>query len=398
MEKEHLKKNISKIYLLKFFSMFLILMPVIVPFFNSLGIGMKGVYLIQCVFAVTVFLLEVPSGYIADILGRKKTLMIAFLLSAIGFSLFPFAKNLTHLIIAEIILGIGLSLKSGTDTAILYDTLEALNSKKSHVKALGKSISFLSMGEGFASLISSGLIWLSFSTHNLAVASAICSWIPFFITLFLYEPPRKKMENKHKENFKYIFVKLFKQSKLLRLIMLNIVFSFSGTLFAVWMFQKYWGDLGIPLFYFGFLWALTNFTVSLSSRYAHKLERYWGSAEVVCFIGLLPVAGYFGISFVDHTLGFLVCLLFQICRGVGQVILKDALNKRVTGDFRATANSISQMGARIFFTILGPFLGAYIDQKGLSSGALSMGVIYSLVFLFAIVPLIRQRKNFIPIT
>ena len=398
MEKELLEKNISKVYLLKFFSMFLILMPVIVPFFNSIGVGMKGVYLIQCIFAATVFLFEVPSGYVADLLGRKKTLIFAFFLSALGFSVFPFAENLTHLIIAEVILGIGLSLSSGTDTALLYDTLEALKSKKNQVKALGKSISYLSMGEGFASLISSGLIYLSFTTHDLAIASAFCSWIPFFITLFLYEPSRKKMEMEHKENIKYIFKKLFKHSKLLRLIVFNIIFSFSGTLFAVWMFQKYWGNLGIPLFYFGLLWALTNFTVSLAGRYAHKLEKSWGSARVVVFIGLLPVAGYFGISIVEHTMGFLVCLLFQVCRGVGQVILKDALNKRVTGDFRATANSVAQMGARIFFTLLGPFLGFYIDKFGLSKASFSMGVLYSLIFLCAIVPLVRQRKSFIPIT
>ena len=371
-------------------------MPVIVPFFNSLGIGMKGVYLIQCIFAVTVFIFEIPSGYIADMLGRKKTLTSAFFLSALGFSLFPFAKNLTHLIFAEIILGVGLSLSSGTDTALLYDTLEALKAKKPHVKALGKSLAFLSMGEGFASLISSLLIYLSFTTYDLAVASALCSWIPFFITFFLFEPPRRRMDNDHKENVKYIFKRLFKQSKLLRLIVFNIIFSFSGTLFAVWMFQKYWENLGIPLFYFGLLWALTNFTVSLSGRYAHKLEKIWGSAWVVTFIGLLPVVGYFGISFVEHTSGFLVCLLFQICRGVGQVILKDALNKRVTGDFRATANSISQMGARVFFTVLGPLLGFYIDTFGLSSGAFSMGLLYSLIFLFSVVPLIHQRKDFIP--
>ena len=398
MAKELLEKNISKIYLLKFFSMFLLLMPVIVPFFNSLGVGMKGVYLVQCVFAVTVFLLEVPSGYIADMLGRKKTLIMAYFLAAIGFSLFPFAQNLTHLIIAEVVLGVGMSLSSGTDTALLYDTLEKLRSKKAHVKILGKSISFLSMGEGCASLIASILLLYSFSPGDLAIASAICSWIPFFITLFLYEPPRQKMEQKHNENVKYIFEKLFKESKLLRLIMLNIVFSFSGTLFAVWLFQKYWSNLGIPLFYFGLLWALTNFTVSVSSRYAHKLEKWWGSAEVILLVGLLPIAGYFGISFVDHTLGFLVCLLFQLCRGIGQVILKDALNKRVTGDFRATANSISQMGSRIFFTLLGPFLGAYIDKHGLSSGTFSMGVLYSFIFLLAIIPLVRQRKNFIPIS
>ena len=72
MAKELLERNISKLYLLKFFSMFLLLMPVIVPFFNSLGVGMKGVYLIQCVFAVTVFLLEVPSEPYRRYIGEKK--------------------------------------------------------------------------------------------------------------------------------------------------------------------------------------------------------------------------------------------------------------------------------------------------------------------------------------
>jgi hypothetical protein len=117
---------------------------------------------------------------------------------------------------------------------------------------------------------------------------------------------------------------------------------------------------------------------------------------LLVILGLLPIAGYFGISFFDHhILGFLVCLFFQVCRGVGQVILRDALNKRVTGDFRATANSVGQMGVRIFFTCLGPFLGIYIDSHGLPKGSLSMGVFYIFVFIFAMIPLIRERKNFI---
>ena len=62
-----------------------------------------------------------------------------------------------------------MSLSSGTDTALLYDTLEKLNSKKAHVKILGKSISFLSMGEGFASLIASFLLLYSFTPKDLAV-------------------------------------------------------------------------------------------------------------------------------------------------------------------------------------------------------------------------------------
>jgi MFS family permease len=279
---------------------------------------------------------------------------------------------------------------------LIYDTLEIVDPKKSKIKILGKSISYFSLGEGLASLIASVLMIYSFSIKHLAIISAITSWIPLIITFFLVEPPRKKMEKSHKENFKYIYKKLFQQSRLLNLIILNSVFSFAGTLFAVWIFQKYWTNIGIPIFYFGFLWATTNFAVSLSSRYAHKIEKKLGGPLLLVILGLLPIAGYFGISFFDHhILGFLVCLFFQVCRGVGQVILRDALNKRVTGDFRATANSVGQMGVRIFFTCLGPFLGIYIDSHGLPKGSLSMGVFYIFVFIFAMIPLIRERKNFI---
>ena len=102
MQNSQLEKNISKVYLIRFFAMFMVLMPVIVPFFQSVGIGMEGVYILQSVFAVTVFICEIPSGYISDLLGRKKTLIVAFFLKGLGFSLFPFAQDLSLLIIETI--------------------------------------------------------------------------------------------------------------------------------------------------------------------------------------------------------------------------------------------------------------------------------------------------------
>lgn len=372
-------------------------MPVIVPFFLSTGTDMKGIYLLQSAFAITVFICEVPSGYISDLLGRKKTLIISSILRSIGFSLFPFATDLSVLIIAEIILGIAVSLSSGTDTALIYDTLEAIGSKKAHIKILGKSLSYFALGEGCASLIGSVLLLLSFTVYDLAIITAVISWIPLFIVMTLIEPERVKMGTGHKDNAKYIYAGLFKQSRLLNLILLNAVLSFLGTLIAVWMFQKYWETIHIPIVYFGFLWAATNFTVSYVSKYAHKIEKRIGSSATLIIVGLLPVAGYLGISVTEHFLGVLFCLLFQICRGIGQVVYKDALNKRVTGDFRATANSILQMGVRILFVPLGPLFGYIMDQKGVSIANQYMAMAYAVIFVLALIPLLNERKNFIKI-
>lgn len=393
-----LEKNIPKLYLIKFFTMFLVLMPVIVPFFLSAGIDMKEVYLLQSIFAVTVFICEVPSGYISDLLGRKNTMVAAHVLKAIGFSLFPFAENFTVLAIAEVILGIAVSLSSGTDTALIYDTLEASGSKKAHIKILGKSLYYITLGEACASLVGSVLLLLAFTVKDLAIISAIISWVPLFICFGLVEPERQKMSPKtHKENAKYIWSGMFKQSRLLNLILLNSVFSFLGTLLAVWMFQKYWQEINIPIVYFGFLWAGTNLAASLASKNAHKVEKKIGSVATLVIVGVLPVIGFFGISLTDHILGFSFCLLFQVCRGIGQVVYKDALNKRVTTDFRATANSIMQMGVRILFVPLGPLFGYLIDNQGVYIANRTLGIAYATIFVLVLIPLLRERKNFMKI-
>lgn len=392
-----LDKNIGKLLTIKFFSGFMILMPVIVPFFQSTGIGMKGVYLLQSVFAVTVFMMEVPSGYVSDLLGRKKTLCVALFLKGVGFSLFPFADGLTDLVIAEVVLGVGLSLLSGTDTALIYDTLEVTRPGKAHIKVLGRTLSAMSLGEGLASLIAAGLMWWKMGVKGLVLVNAFTCWIPFLISLTVVEPPRQRMDKSHKENFAYIFKGMFRQSRLMNLILLNAVFSFSGTLIAVWVFQKYWENLGIPLMYFGLLWAATNFVVSWCSRKAHKWEKAWGSAATVVVIGLLPVAGFLGISLTDHVLGVAFCFCFQVCRGIGQVILKDGVNKRVTADFRATANSILAMGTRVFFMFAGPLVGWVVDSRGMDVAAMGLAAFYVLIFFLIILPLLKERHNYMPI-
>lgn len=392
-----LKNNIQKIYTLKFFAMFLVLMPIIVPFFQSKGIGMSGVYLLQSIFAITVFVMEIPSGYISDLLGRKKSLVCASALKALGFSLFPFADSLEVLIVAEILLGIGASLSSGTDIALIYDTLEVTDPKKAHIKILGKTLSYLALGEGIAGLISSLLMIFLFDMQYLAIVSAIISFIPFFIALTLVEPPRIKMESSHKENFTYIYKNLFKQSKVLRLILLHSILTSSGTLLAVWLFQKYWIDIAIPLIMFGFLWAATNFIVAIVSKYAHKIEKHLGSVQTILVIGILPIVGYFGISLTQSYWGVLFCFCFQITRGISQIVLKDALNKRVTADFRATANSVSQMGVRVIFLIFGPVLGYVIDLKGIGTACFIMGCLYIVCFYISSLRLASLKSEFVAI-
>ena len=214
------KANIPKILALNFFWSAFVIMPVIVPFFESKGLNMEQIFQLQSIFAFVTLTLELPSGYISDILTRKKALMLSCALQGLGFSLFIVSDNFLHLVIAEVILAVSLSLFSGTDVSILYDSLLSTDNKQAPIKFVGRQVFYSQIGEAVSGLLGGWLIWISMDT--VVWAQAIVAWMPLLIVASLEEPPRKKMnKRKHKENFIYVYKSLFQHSRLLTLVILN---------------------------------------------------------------------------------------------------------------------------------------------------------------------------------
>ena len=123
---ERLGRNVYRTLLVGFFQVFLVIMPVAVPFFASFGLSMKDIFALQALYGFVVVVTEVPSGYVADVLGRKNTLVVGAVLAAIGHSCLLFAEGFWTLALFELFLGLAHSLISGADLALLYDTELAL--------------------------------------------------------------------------------------------------------------------------------------------------------------------------------------------------------------------------------------------------------------------------------
>ena len=395
-EYERLKANIYKIYMLRFFSMFLVIMPIIVPYFETLHLGMFDIYLLQSIFAVGVVIFEVPSGYFSDLLGRKNTLIVGGFLYGIAYVIFVLSDSFWGFALFELSAALASSFISGTDIALIYDSIYAMkHNRLSTNLVIGKKLFYSQIGETLAAL--TGGIAAAYSLKLPILINAVTAWVPFLVALTLFEPPRKLMDNrKHKENFHYIYNSLFKHSRLLTLIILNLIFYSAVTLFAVWTYQKYWMENQIPEFWFGYLWAGYNLMVALTARFAHTIERYLSSLFVILLIGILPVAGFWGMAFATGYLGVVLGLCFQFTRGLTGVVLNDAINRRITGDLRATANSITALGMRLVFAIGGPILGWSMDTYGYKISFLTMGGVYVLIFMTVLLPFIAMRKSFSP--
>src|SRR5256712_10562898 len=111
-----------------------------VPYLATKGIGMRQFMELQAVFALVILCGELPSGLLSDLWGRKKTLLLGTALKAVSFSFLPLLSSYEDFLFYHLTMGIALSMISGGDVALLYDShLAAGGEKPQGTAVLGKA-------------------------------------------------------------------------------------------------------------------------------------------------------------------------------------------------------------------------------------------------------------------
>ena len=392
-----LQNNIRTIYLMGFFQGFMVVLPIFVPLLQGHGLSMSEVLQTQAIFALTIALCEVPSGYIADIWGRRGAILVGAGLNAIGFFSLLWANTFLDFVIYEVILGVGFSLISGADLALLYDTevhLQASGEKggAGPGKSLSRLIAVEAAASGFAGIVT-GLLLL-WSLEAVVVVQAFTGVLPLLLGFTLAEAPRPARQDGHGENARRIMeLLLFSRPVVFWTAFAITVFGLLAV-YVFWIYQKYWEAQAIPLALFGYIWAAFALTVSVAARYSAALEQRLGTRGVLCLIAVLPVIGLLGMALGSGWVGVLFGFAIQVSRGLSVTLFYEALNRRVPGDFRATVNSLVSLAVRAVFIITGPLLGLALDRYGISSTLLGLAVIFTPLMSVVLIPLfLRIRRE-----
>jgi len=392
--KRSLQNNIKTIYMMGFFHSFMVLIPVFVPLLQGYGLSMSQVLQTQAAFALTIAACEVPSGYIADIWGRRNAVILGSILNAFGFFSLLWADTFVDFLIYEFFLGVGFSLISGADLALLYDTevyLKAIGKGNGAGKALSRLISIEAAASGIAGIVAG--ILLIWSLDWVVWVQAFTGFMPFFLGLLLVEPPRPKPKVNHRKSARHIIgLLLFDKPVVCWTIFAISVFGLLAV-YVFWVYQKYWELQGIPLGQFGYIWAAFALTVSLAARYAGALEKKLGYRNLLILAATLPLLGLLGMAFGKGWLGVMFGFAIQASRGISMTLFYEALNSRVSGDFRATVNSLASLGVRGIFIVTGPILGYLLDTQGMTNTLIGLVVIFTPLMCLVLVPLIIQIRR-----
>ncbi len=378
-----LRHNILKMYLLKAVLWFMVAMPIIVLFFQEHGLTLTEVMVLQAIYSLSVALFEIPSGYIADIFGRKQTIVFSTVFSFIGYLVFSFYGGFYAFAIAQILVGIGGSLMSGSDSALIYDTLLETDSKTSYTKIEGRNYAIGNFSEATAGILGGFLAVGSIYLPIYVQTGILFLSIP--IALTLVEPSmhkEDKLDRSLKAILEVVKFAMIDHAKLRWLIIYSSAMGVA-TLSMAWFAQPFFKEVGVPLAYFGILWAGLNFSAGITSFNAHQFDKKVNNYKILIYLSLAMVTSFLLLGFNNSLFGLIFILIIYLLRGIVTPILRNAINENTTSNKRATVLSIRSFIIRMSFAVCAPILGYIAENYSIANSFYVLAVIVGLFSLLA---------------
>ena len=347
--------------------------PVLVPYYRDvIGLGFQEFLIGEAVFSSFILLMEVPTGWLSDVWTRKKTLIAGTIMSLTGWTLLWQANSFVMMLVAQATLGTAISLLSGTNSALLYDSLleEGTEHYYRRLEGFRHGVSLYSVG---GSSLVGGFLY-AWHPEMPMIMTIGFNILALLITFFTIEPSRHR-EQPHKNPFidmaQTIRYAVHGHAEIAGIILVTAVL-FAGTKVLLWVQQPYYILLELPVGWFGIFTAFGFILGGVAGHYGHLLKG-WQSDRNLFFLlltflalacllsGLSP--GWYGIPLI---------LSGSLIWGFGWPRMQDAINKRVSSARRATILSTASLIKHLMSIPLFILIGKIADDAGIATSLVTL--------------------------
>lgn len=343
------------------------MIPVWVAFLQS-RISVTQISIYVAVLFATQLVLELPTGALADLIGRKQTIFIAYLVDALQYIFFALAWTFPQFLILAIISGLAEALRSGSLEALVYDSLKQDGRENDFRGVMAKQGLRFQVGLIMATFLGGFL-------YNLSPALPfVLSGIPLLgsavISIYFIEPiidSEKFGMRNYLRQIKWGAIEAFKTQKH-RLI--SLYYIVVGAI--SWMCMIYFTDFAMVNLGFD---ASTRGVLSSGLRVANALliakfltnEKIFNFRRtiilfpIIMIVGLLPgywLYGYLGVPFVG---------LVMLSSTARWILLGKYTNEIFSSKYRATAISTLSMAIGVIVVLgvvaSGPIMERWGDAR-----------------------------------
>lgn len=371
------------------------------------GLTMAQFAILNAIWAVSIVLLEVPSGALADKLGRRPMIIIAAVLMILEMSLIAFVPfgnaNLIFWVwvLNRILSGAAEASASGADEALAYDSLPEGEQEAQWPKVLARLMTLSSCAFVVAMLIGGAVYDHSFLNNllgtNFAKETAIR--FPIYLTLIsalialpislLMKEPVTQSEDLASDS---LWTSIHKTGGwiigtpiVFALILAALVHDTLVRLFLT-MNSEYYRLIDLPESSFGIIGASFAAMGILMPRLARRMVEKGCLATNYLWISVFTFLGLLGIAQAWQYYGVLVVVLFSASFGLLNFFSSHYLNAKVDSRQRATVLSFKGLALNIGFGMTSLLFAALL--KGVDNDFKASLAWLAPSFLVMLLPLI----------
>lgn len=370
-------------------------LPVLLPYYqNQIGLEFWHLMAGEAMFAAIILCSEVPTGWLADHWKRKYCLALAGMVGFIGFALLSMADDFAQTLVAQGLLGVGISLVSGTQAALHYDSLLAENRVEEYRKQEGKRHGLGLLSVGVSSLAGGFLYTLNPELPILMTMMA--SGMMMFVMAMLMIEPERHQSVRHANPFRAMAetmkYALHGHREIAEIIFISAAL-FSTTKMMMWSQQPYYTAIGLDTQWFGVLMACGFVAGSLASNLGYRIDHRFKNRTVLLVMLGLVVVLLGGSALLHNFGGALLLVAGSLFWGMGWPRVQDAINKRADSHHRATVLSTASMMIHLLFIPLSLILGWVSDRHGIEAAILCLAVLPAATMLLLIHILLREGRG-----
>jgi len=352
----------------------------------------KGIGIIESVMIILTILFDIPTGVITDKIGKKKSLIIAFLFTGLGNILFGFSTSFTTLLFSISFFCFGSAFYSGTFEAMQFDSLKSIGKDLEFKLVASKTNTYTLIAFALSSVIGGFLYKILPGLPFILVG--MMHFVAMILAFFLVEP---EIDSEKSSGFQTFFadqIQGFKElTKNIEIKKISLFLSVVGvvTVICSQTLNDLLGyEFGFTPVYFGFVTAVIYLLASFVSRNTSKLTEHLGEWRTISLASTLIAFTLLASPFLGVLSGTIILAIRNIFQNIFDVVGSVVINHRIESKFRATTLSTFNFVKNLPYAFAAVALGSAMGGIGAKMFAFYLGLLL-IIFLVGYWIIVNQK-------
>lgn len=322
------------------------MVPISFLYFHSFGFHVADYTYLKAWYAFAVIVFDIPSSAVADLLGRKKSMLLSALLLSLSAFVTSIGQEMWIFILGQVLLGLSAAFLSGTMDSYLYDYMKKKQMIEHYQHIYGQITFFFQLFNGFA-------VWAA------SLLFTVYAQLPYYLTCLVGLIAAVSVLTLPKEEVNIAshqtpllrrvtgqFVSTFREIKHnpnLFVAMLLTGLFISSMIFVFETYQYYLMELGIDQKHFGLVYLIFMIVTALGAKYVRPLTKLSQGLSLFVCLGILGISIILMNFLYDWPiLGIVNMCVQQVVYGLSFPMISTLLNSLIRhSDQRSTILSVN---------------------------------------------------------